>query len=70
MLFFTAAIALGVFAATSARTINRNLEERIRYALGAEVTVQEDWGQASAALPAAPGSLGAARAADFASARW
>jgi len=50
----------GVFAATSARTVNRNLEERIRYALGAEVTVQEDWGQASAALPAAPGSLGAA----------
>lgn len=58
MLFFTAAIALGLFAATSARTINRNVEERIRYSLGAELVVREDWGQGGQAAPAAPGMAG------------
>lgn len=57
MLFFTAAIALGVFSSKSARTINQNMEERIRYALGADVTVLEDWGQAALA-PEAPGAAG------------
>ena len=44
MLFMVFTIALGIFNATSARTINSNAEDRIHYMGGADVVLQEVWG--------------------------
>ncbi len=43
MVFLTLTIALGIFNAKSARTINEGEEERISYAIGADVVLQERW---------------------------
>lgn len=43
MLFLILTIAVGVFGASAARTINNNLEEQIRYGNGADVAVQVRW---------------------------
>jgi len=43
MLFVILTIALGMFNATSARTINGNAENRIRYLNGADVVFQQNW---------------------------
>lgn len=43
MLFLILTIAVGVFSASAARTINNNLEEQIRYGNGADVAVQVRW---------------------------
>lgn len=43
MMFLVLTLAIGVLDATTARTINRNVEDRIRYAAGADVTLLEDW---------------------------
>ncbi len=43
MLFLALTLAIGVLDARTARTINANVEERIRYAAGADLTVLEDW---------------------------
>lgn len=43
MLFMVLTIALGIFNAASARTINSNGENRIRYMDGADVVMQEAW---------------------------
>ncbi len=43
MMFLTLTIALGIFNAKSARTINQGEEERISYAVGADVVLQERW---------------------------
>ncbi len=61
MLFLVLTLAMGVLDATSARTINRNVEDRIRYAAGADVTLKEDWPSnkpppsLAAVMPGAPG---------------
>jgi len=47
MLFMVFTIALGIFNATSARTINSNAEDRIRYMGGADVVLQEAWREVS-----------------------
>lgn len=61
MLFLVITLAIGVFDAKAARTINRSTEERIRYATGADVTVREKWpDNQPPALPAGPGSPAAA----------
>lgn len=60
MLFLVLTLAVGVLDATAARTINRNAEDRIRYAAGADVTLQEEWPSNQlppsvvAAMPGAP----------------
>lgn len=41
--FLVLTIALGVFNAQAARTINQNEEENTRYAIGADVVLQEKW---------------------------
>ncbi|MDB4865887.1 MAG: transporter permease [Cohnella sp.] len=43
MVFLIMTIAIGVFSAGAARTLNNNTEDRIRYANGADVTLQADW---------------------------
>lgn len=42
-LFLILTVALGLFNANAARTINRNHENRIYYETGADVTFQEKW---------------------------
>jgi len=43
MVFLIMTIALGVFNAQAARTINQNAEDNLRYTSGADVVVQEKW---------------------------
>ncbi|MBE5782326.1 MAG: FtsX-like permease family protein [Clostridiales bacterium] len=43
MVFLIMTIALGVFNAQAARTINQNAEDNLRYAIGADLVVQEKW---------------------------
>jgi len=43
MIFLIMTIAIGVFSAGAARTININMEERTRYAIGADVVLQSQW---------------------------
>jgi putative ABC transport system permease protein len=56
MLFLVITLAIGVFDAKAARTINRSTEDRIRYATGADVTAREEWPTNRApAMPTGPG---------------
>ena len=43
MVFLIMTIALGVFNAQAARTINQNAEDNLCYTLGADMVVQEEW---------------------------
>ena len=43
MIFLILTVALGIFSANTARAINRNTEERIRYNLGADAVISEAW---------------------------
>lgn len=43
MIFLMLTVALGIFSANTARAINRNTEERIKYNLGADVVMEEVW---------------------------
>lgn len=43
MIFLILTVALGIFSANTARAINRNTEERIKYNLGADVVMEEVW---------------------------
>ena len=43
MVFLILTVSMGIFSAQAARTINANAEERIRYAAGADIAVQEEW---------------------------
>ncbi|MCX7709032.1 MAG: ABC transporter permease [Clostridia bacterium] len=45
MLFLIFALSTGVFSANSARTINRNLEDKVKYEMGADVTLKPIWGR-------------------------
>lgn len=45
MVFLMLTIALGIFNAYSARTINTNAEDRIRYTNGSDVVLKEQWGE-------------------------
>lgn len=59
MLFLVITLAIGVFDAKAARTINRSVEEKIRYATGADVTVREEWPtNRPADMPTGPGAPG------------
>jgi putative ABC transport system permease protein len=43
MLFIILAISIGLFNANSARTINKNVEDKVRYSIGADVTLLAKW---------------------------
>ena len=43
MFFLVLTVALGIFSAQTARTINANKEDAIRYTIGADVVMREDW---------------------------
>ena len=47
MVFLILTMALGIFSAETAHTINRNAEDKIRYINGADVIVAENWGSAN-----------------------
>ena len=47
MLFIILSISIGVYNADAARTLNQNVEERLRYNIGADVVLQEEWRQIS-----------------------
>ncbi len=43
MIFLILTVSLGIFFANTARALNRNAEERVSYAVGADVTLAEKW---------------------------
>ena len=43
MLFIILAISTGLFNANSARTVNKNIEDKIRYSIGADVRLKAIW---------------------------
>lgn len=43
MIFLVLTMAMGIFSAETARTINSNAEEMIRYSNGADIVVREGW---------------------------
>lgn len=43
MMFLIITIATGLFSASATRTINRNTSDKIRYAVGADITMQIRW---------------------------
>ena len=43
MLFIVLTLSIGVFSSNSARTINTNAEDAIRYQIGADITFQDTW---------------------------
>jgi putative ABC transport system permease protein len=55
MIFLIMTIAIGVFSAGAARTLNTNTEDRIRYANGADFVLQAQWPN-DAPPPPAPGA--------------
>lgn len=50
MVFLILTMAMGIFNAQAARTINANAEDRIRYSIGADLVLQEKWQDNSAAV--------------------
>ncbi len=54
VVFLILTIALGVFNAQAAGTINANEEDNIRYSIGADVVVQEQWKDNSAQVAENP----------------
>jgi len=56
MIFLVFTLALGVFDAKAARTINLNQEDMIRYQVGADIVLSEPWAsnKPPAAAPGAP----------------
>ncbi|HEX3045697.1 MAG TPA: FtsX-like permease family protein, partial [Bacillota bacterium] len=57
MLFLILTLAVGVFSANAARTLNRNTEEKVRYEIGADIVVQGRWTNNSPPVGGLPGSL-------------
>ena len=43
MIFLILSLSIGVFNSTAARTINRNVEEKIKYAVGADLALTPFW---------------------------
>ena len=54
VVFLIMTIALGIFNAQAARTINQNAEDNIHYTTGADLVVKERWQDNSAALSEDP----------------
>lgn len=47
MIFLILTVSLGIFFANTARALNRNAEERVSYAVGADVAMAEAWSKSS-----------------------
>ncbi len=60
MLFLMLTLSIGIFNANAARTVNKNMEDRIRYSIGADIVLQEHWLNTSdfAPPPLGPGGAG------------
>ena len=43
MIFIILALSMGIFNANAARTINRNVEDKINYETGADITLMAHW---------------------------
>ncbi|MCX8129270.1 MAG: ABC transporter permease [Clostridia bacterium] len=43
MIFIILTLSIGIFSANSARTINKNVEEKVRYEVGADIVVKGHW---------------------------
>lgn len=43
MLFIILTLAIGIFSTTSARTLNKNIEEKVRYEIGTDIVVKSNW---------------------------
>ncbi|NSW92728.1 MAG: FtsX-like permease family protein [Firmicutes bacterium] len=43
MLFLILALSLGIFNANAARTLNRNIEEKVMYDVGADIAIKAKW---------------------------
>ncbi len=54
MLFLVLAISIGLFNANTARTVNKNMEDKIRYSIGADVRLQAVWKTNQLTTPAGP----------------
>jgi putative ABC transport system permease protein len=59
MLFLILTVSNGILDARFARTINRNVQERILYATGADITLQEVWQSSGGERPASSGGVAA-----------
>ena len=60
-LFLIFTLSMGVFNAVTVRTLNQNEEDRIRYTIGADVALQEEWpstGGPTGTVMGAPGQGG------------
>lgn len=64
VVFLVMTVALGIFSTQTARTINANSEERIRYEIGADMVVQEPWSSSNSEAIAA-GVASAVQEPDF-----
>lgn len=53
MIFLTMTIATGLFSASAARTLNKNMEDQIMYAAGSDVVMEVRW-QSDAPVSSAP----------------
>lgn len=59
MLFMILSISVGIFSADSARTMNSSVEERVRYTIGADITLMQEWTDANQdGAPAAMDPMG------------
>ncbi len=57
MLFLILTLSNGILDARFARTINRNVQERIQYFTGADITLQEKWQTSGGENPQSSGSV-------------
>lgn len=58
MVFLVMTLAVGIFSASAARTINTNLEEQIRYQNGADIVLQIPWENDAPIAPPSDGTTG------------
>ena len=56
MLFIILTLSIGIFNANAARTLNNNIEEKIRYSIGADLNIMAHW--ESNEVPTASSSMG------------
>ena len=54
MIFLILTVSLGIFFANTARALNRSAEERVSYAVGADVTLTEKWENNKASSSSGP----------------
>lgn len=57
MIFLILTVSLGVFFANTARALNRSAEERVSYAVGADVVITEEWESSKKTVSSGSGLL-------------